>query len=523
VISRFSLDERIARSAAEAGASLRTATTAEALLVEDGKVCGARLRTAAGVAEVVRAPVTVLAEGSAGALARQAPLPAVRGRRTVFAVRRYFEGVRWEGPPRFEIVLPLEADGAPLTGYAWIFPMPGGLANVGVGYLAEAGSPRRLRSLLRWFVEALLRNDPRFGEARAVGRQLGAPIRIGGNGAASSAPGLLLVGDAAGLPNPLWAEGIARALESGVLAARVALDFLGGGAPLSAYSQALARDYPSYHRMAASLPTIYRNIAHVARDLVPLFGTGTALSRAVFGLGEAEKSSRPRRPGLRSIRDEIDRRARTAERRARWLASRDRPVFGEIIDQSNRLPEAPIPAARILLAARARLPEPDLGSLPLRRAAVCMELVRLAVFLLDDLDAELDAEGPGGSRGGGWLAATLGLGLADRILARSFMVASHLSEPARSVVAQALVEVVETLATEAAWSRLGLAATLAAASARAGALLGGAEPGVADALGRAAADATRSVPSGQLVQEFQSRARNITAAGAEAVGGGSGP
>ena len=273
-LARLGLDERLARAAAESGAELYNRTTVEALVVEGGGVCGVRIRSARGAGEIVRAPVTILAEGSAGGLARQVPLPAARHERErCFAVRRYFDGVRWEGPPAFEFVIPIEVGGEPLAGYGWIFPMPDGRANVGLGRLAEAGCTTQLRSLLEWFEQMLRRNDVRFVSARSAGAAIGGPILIGGTGATSHAPGLLLVGDSARRPDPLWFEGISRAVESGVLAARSALSFLSDGSPLESYGRALAGLDPDLDRIGASLSCVHHNLRRVSRDVKDFFST----------------------------------------------------------------------------------------------------------------------------------------------------------------------------------------------------------------------------------------------------------
>jgi hypothetical protein len=444
-----------------------------------------------------------------------------------FAIRHYVEGVRWEGSANFEIAVPPEAGRAPLAGYAWVFPMQGDRANVGVGYFTRPDLPTNLHALLRQFEEQLVRDDPRFAAARAVGQPIGAPIRIGGNSCATHAPGLLLVGDSAGLPNPLWAEGISRALESGVLAAEAALDHLGDGASLAAYGRSLAEQYPTFERIASSLPVLYRNASHVSRGLVPFLRTGTSIARAFFAMVEVDVEEPEASERTACQGDELLLAARSAERRALRLASRDRAFFGEIVGKLLGRPDAPIPVALLFFAARSRLPDAELSARELRRAAVCLELMRVAVALLDDLDVDPHAETRDGARGGGWLAATLAIELAGRVLTRSFAVAGHLAEPLRRVVAEALLVAVEPLAADAAGaappSRSALAAALAAAAARAGARLGGAEPGAVDALAQAAAEAARTAAPGELLAEFDARARSIGTARAVTAGSGSAP
>ncbi len=89
----------------------------------------------------------------------------------------------------------------------------------------------------------------------------------------------LLVGDAAGLVNPLQGEGITQALSSGRSAG---LAFLGNpGAPSAEYTASLARDHLPYHRITAALQQVMvahpRAISAVGRVLTaPVIGTALA-------------------------------------------------------------------------------------------------------------------------------------------------------------------------------------------------------------------------------------------------------
>jgi geranylgeranyl reductase family protein len=489
VLPRFELDQRIARVAEQSGAELLTRTHAEQLLIEQGRVVGVRLRGERGATEDVRAPITILAEGAAGTLVRQAPIPPVRGRQTAFAVRQYFEGVDLDGSRHFEVVLPVESGGRPRVGYAWIFPMSGGMANVGIGYFVESEGATRLPAHLREFTDLLLRCDARFEHARPMERPIGAPIRIGGRGASAHGPGILLVGDSAGLANPFWAEGISRALESGTLAAEAALGCLTEDLPLSSYGSALADREPTYDRIAPSLSTIYRGVRHVARDLVPFFRTGNALARAFFSMVDADPVPQPATPAAEVTA--LEQAVCAARRRALRLVARDRPLYGEVLTNLREGRDAPASGAAWFLAGWCAVSGSGPQSAELLRAAVCFELAGTAAFLLTDLGSARPEPGPRGARGGDWLAAWFALSLADRILARIFAVAARLPEAERVLVSRGLRDLLEALAGRAdrqepagPWLR-GVAA-------REGALLGGATPDQARAMGerasRAAAD-----------------------------------
>ncbi len=97
-------------------------------------------------------------------------------------------------------------------GYGWIFPH-GSVLNVGVGGLL--GSASRYRETIRDLIKVY------FGESVAeCCRVTGQVVPYGRFGRRPGRENVLLVGDAAGFVEPVTGEGIAYAIESGLLAAQ---------------------------------------------------------------------------------------------------------------------------------------------------------------------------------------------------------------------------------------------------------------------------------------------------------------
>jgi flavin-dependent dehydrogenase len=129
------------------------------------------------------------------------------------AARTYYEGVKLDDS------LELRFDGVPLPGYGWFFPLPNGMANVGAGFLPRG---RRTPSTAAAAYEEFIRIPPvqrMLAQARQIGPLKGYPLRTDFATAPTFGPNMLLVGEAAGLVNPLTGEGIDYALESGKIAA----------------------------------------------------------------------------------------------------------------------------------------------------------------------------------------------------------------------------------------------------------------------------------------------------------------
>jgi flavin-dependent dehydrogenase len=108
-----------------------------------------------------------------------------------------------------------------------------------------------VQRVLPRFLEHLRRVDLLGGTSSVTpSRRLGGWLKMGMVGTTPAAGRVLLVGDAAGLVNPLQGEGISQAMTSGRSAAGAIL-----GAPGRApqhYRAALASDHLPYHRITAA-------------------------------------------------------------------------------------------------------------------------------------------------------------------------------------------------------------------------------------------------------------------------------
>lgn len=210
VLPRLALDDLLLRHALSAGPSYFDATKVTAI---ETHATYARVLTDTDL--VVEAATIVLATGAESQLLRACGLldkkPAVE-----HAARVYFDDVQGLSD---RVVLFF--DGVDLPGYGWIFPTSPTSANIGCGVFAQndvqAGrSAKPMPQAQR--LEALIATHPLLVKMLAHAKQDGPmrayPLRTDFHRDFAGRNRLLVIGEAAGLVNPITGEGIDYALES---------------------------------------------------------------------------------------------------------------------------------------------------------------------------------------------------------------------------------------------------------------------------------------------------------------------
>lgn len=108
-----------------------------------------------------------------------------------------------------------------LPGYFWIFPLPDGMTNVGLGIRSDKVSQQKinLKKKLAEVIEQYPQLKERFTHAELVGDIKGFGLPLGSKKRSISGESYMLVGDAASLIDPFTGEGIGNAMMSGMFAA----------------------------------------------------------------------------------------------------------------------------------------------------------------------------------------------------------------------------------------------------------------------------------------------------------------
>lgn len=257
VLPRRDLDNIVCRAAVRAGAVMHAPARFEAPLLEGQRVLGARVRVHETTREI-RARQVVLATGAVPQALIAANL-CERRTPSAVALRGYVRN-----PAMVDRITELELvwHKRLSKGYGWIFPCRDGVFNVGVGLIhshakqldgRQTMQDVNLREMFAAFCEVyapareLMRGGTMLGELK------GAPLRCSLDGAVLTRPGILVTGEAAGSTYAFSGEGIGKAMETGMLAARALIEAHGAASAAAHDDVTLDTAHAPYEAAIAAL------------------------------------------------------------------------------------------------------------------------------------------------------------------------------------------------------------------------------------------------------------------------------
>lgn len=219
ILDRKVFDRELVWRAAEAGAEIQVHARAAEPIIEAGKICGAVIEQH-GKRYPVRAKVVIAADGVESKFAKWAGIDTTIPLSEIETCAQYIVNNIDidETATRFF----LSAEDAP-GGYIRVFPKGNRCANIGVCIQgSKSGDGNRARDYLDRFVQK------HYPEGKITELIVGA-VSVCRPLEETAADGLLIVGDAARLADPITGCGIYNAMFSGKLAAETAVSAVKNG------------------------------------------------------------------------------------------------------------------------------------------------------------------------------------------------------------------------------------------------------------------------------------------------------
>ena len=219
VLDRKIFDRELVWQAAEAGSDVVVKTRATAPIMENGAVRGANVISIGTPAEI-RADVVIAADGVEARFARRAGLETTVPLREMMSCAQYLMTDIDIDAGSTDFYL---GNAIAPEGYLWIFPKGERTANVGIGISGRRSRDgSRAKDYLDRFVAKNF-PDGKMIEAIVGGVPVCRPLEC------TVADGLMVVGDAARVVDPITGGGIGNALFTGRLAGQVASDCIAAG------------------------------------------------------------------------------------------------------------------------------------------------------------------------------------------------------------------------------------------------------------------------------------------------------
>lgn len=211
ILERRIFDYELAKTASDAGAEILTRAYVNGLLFDNGKVSGVKYEFN-GEQREVKAKVVIAADGVESRVGRWAGLETHCDFRDMeCCVQITASNIKVNSNTCYFY---FGKDFAP-NGYFWIFPKGENIANIGLGVSGLVGKKNSASSFLNSFME---KNYPNA----SVLTKIAGGVPCSPTLKQISAPGIILVGDAAHQVNPLSGGGITSGMIGGSIAGRIA-------------------------------------------------------------------------------------------------------------------------------------------------------------------------------------------------------------------------------------------------------------------------------------------------------------
>lgn len=213
MIERKMFEKKLAAEAIRQGAKYMVKARVYDVIKKDGYVAGVKVETPDGKSDV-HSKMVIAVDGVDSKTARYAGVNTANSLTDVDSGYEYeMSGLKLERPDLIHLYVGAQI--AP-RGYIWIFPKGRDIGNVGIGIAGH--DEKTAKDYLDKFIES----RPDIFKTASVYEVKGGCIPVGAPLQKPYANGLMIVGDAAHMVNPIHGGGMGTAMEAAVIAAKVA-------------------------------------------------------------------------------------------------------------------------------------------------------------------------------------------------------------------------------------------------------------------------------------------------------------
>ncbi|MBI5681332.1 MAG: NAD(P)/FAD-dependent oxidoreductase [Methanobacterium sp.] len=211
VVERKVFDKFMAMDAARAGADIMLKTLAKGLEIKDGHAFVKAEKM--GEEFEIKAKLVIGADGPESRVGRWGGLKtAIKPKHMESGAQFEMVGVEMQNPNALEFYFGSVAPG----GYAWVFPKGDDIANVGLAVISTLTEKSAYEHLVEF-----AKTCPTTKNATAVELNIGGDP-VGGILKKIATDNVMVVGDAAGMVNPLTGGGIISGMQGGLIAGEIA-------------------------------------------------------------------------------------------------------------------------------------------------------------------------------------------------------------------------------------------------------------------------------------------------------------
>lgn len=216
IVERKIMEKKLAEEAGRKGAEYLLKTQVKDVIKEEGVVKGVKVKNEDGE-ETYRAKIVIAADGIESTVAKSAGLDTLNPIKDMDSGYEYeMTNLNFEKAESKYIHIWLGNEMAP-GGYIWVFFKEEDVANVGIGVNPSMAEESAKKYLDRW-----IEDHPEYFKDSTIIEKKGGGIPLGEPLEEPYTDGLVVVGDAAHMVNPIHGGGIGEAMESARMAADIA-------------------------------------------------------------------------------------------------------------------------------------------------------------------------------------------------------------------------------------------------------------------------------------------------------------